>query len=160
MGSHDPFGHLQHKLWYKKKGQESKLQFDSRPQKVRNQPDFHACRWHATCRWKALNESCNFASNLIPIGVLSTKLQPHKVAKVPTDAILRLPFGSPETKKPFECGPHREVHSILYGGRWWLPPSPGRSESCESEVAHGLSQHQRCSNIVLSNLWLVGCRFM
>jgi len=38
-------------------------------------------------------------------------------------------------KKPFECGCHREAQSILYGGRWWLPPSSGRDESCESRVA-------------------------
>jgi hypothetical protein len=31
---------------------------------------------------------------------------------------------------------------ILYGGRWRLPPNPGRGESSESEVARGLSQHQ------------------
>jgi len=47
-------------------------------------------------------------------------------------------------KKPFGCGPHKEVHSILYGGRWWFPPNPGHGESCESEVAPGLSQH--CTN--------------
>jgi hypothetical protein len=32
---------------------------------------------------------------------------------------------------------------ILYGGRWWLPPSPSRGESSESKVARGLSQHQK-----------------
>jgi len=37
-------------------------------------------------------------------------------------------------------------------GRWWLPPSPGRGESCESMYAHGLSLHQKCSNHVLTNL--------
>jgi hypothetical protein len=38
MGSHDPFGHLKHKLW-PKEGPEVKLpiwQFDSRPLKVKN----------------------------------------------------------------------------------------------------------------------------
>jgi len=31
-----------------------------------------------------------------------------------------------------------ERHKIYYkGGRWWLPPSPGRGESYESEFAHG-----------------------
>jgi hypothetical protein len=58
--------------------------------------------------------------------------------KSPTLAISRLPFGSPGTKRPFGCGPHREVQRILYGGRWWLPPSPGRGESCESKVTRGL----------------------
>jgi hypothetical protein len=32
----------------------------------------------------------------------------------------------------------RSGADILYGGRWWLPPSPGRGESCESEVTRGL----------------------
>jgi hypothetical protein len=33
-------------------------------------------------------------------------------------------------KEPFGCSLGAEVQSILYGGRWWLPPSPGRDESC------------------------------
>jgi len=35
-------------------------------------------------------------------------------------------------EKPFGCRPYAEVQSILQGGRWWLPPSPGRGESCVS----------------------------
>jgi hypothetical protein len=58
----------------KKKGWESNWQFDSRPQKVENRPNFHACRWRAICRWKALDERCNFALDFISIGGLSTKL--------------------------------------------------------------------------------------
>jgi hypothetical protein len=42
-------------------------------------------------------------------------------------------------KKPFGCGPHGVAQSILYGGRWWLPLSPGRDESNESRIARGLS---------------------
>jgi hypothetical protein len=56
------------------------------------------CRWRAKHRCKALDESYNFALNLILIGGLSIKLYPHKVAKVLTLAISGLPFGSPETK--------------------------------------------------------------
>jgi len=52
-------------------------------------------------------------------------------------------FGTPPyesgDKKPFECGCHGEAHSILYGGRWWLPLSSGCGESNESKVARGLS---------------------
>ncbi len=40
-------------------------------------------------------------------------------------------------KKPFGCEARGKVQNILYGGRWWLPPSPGCGESYESEVAHG-----------------------
>jgi hypothetical protein len=52
-------------------------------------------------------------------------------------------FGTPpwesRGKKPFGCRCHGVTQRILYGGRWWLPPSLGRGESCESRVAHGLS---------------------
>jgi hypothetical protein len=39
-------------------------------------------------------------------------------------------------KHPFGCGPNGVAQSILYGGRWWLPPNLGRGES---RVARGSS---------------------
>ncbi len=50
-----------------------------------------------------------------------------------------LAFGSPKTRILLGCGPRGETLSILKGGRWWLPPSLGHGESCESEYARGLS---------------------
>ncbi len=54
-------------------------------------------------------------------------------------------FGTPlwesRDKEPFECVHGGVTQRILYGGRWWLPPSPSRGESSESRVAHGLFQH-------------------
>jgi hypothetical protein len=70
-----------------KKGQESNWHFDSRPLKVKNWPDFIACRWRVTYRWKVLNEGYNFASDLISIGGLHAKLWGLKVFGVPTLAI-------------------------------------------------------------------------
>jgi hypothetical protein len=68
-------------------------------------------------------------------------------------------FGTPlwesRDKEPFECGHSGVIQRILYGGRWWLPPSPGRGESSESRVARGLFQHRECSECELTNLWLV-----
>jgi hypothetical protein len=58
----------------KKKGRESNWQFDSRPQNVGNLPDFRACKWRATHHWKALNKIYNFASDLVLIEGLRTKL--------------------------------------------------------------------------------------
>jgi len=50
-------------------------------------------------------------------------------------------FGTPpwesREKVPFGCSPRGELQRILYGGRWWLPSSPGRGESSESKVARG-----------------------
>jgi hypothetical protein len=46
-------------------------------------------------------------------------------------------FGSPtwesREKEPFGCSLGGELQRILYGGRWWLPPSLGRAESCVSK---------------------------
>jgi hypothetical protein len=46
-------------------------------------------------------------------------------------------------KKPLGRERGGATQRILYGGRWWLPSSPGRGESSESKVARGLSQHQK-----------------
>jgi hypothetical protein len=122
-----------------KKGRESNWQFDSRPLKVGNRPDHDACRWSATHRWKALEESYNFGLDLIPIGGLSKKLQLPRFPGIQTGTISGLLLGSLGTKRPFGCGCHGETQSILYGGRWWLPSSLGRGESNESKVARGFS---------------------
>jgi hypothetical protein len=56
-------------------------------------------------------------------------------------------FGTPlwesRDKEPLGRGHNGATQRILYGGRWWLPPSPGHGESSESKVACGLSQHQK-----------------
>jgi hypothetical protein len=49
------------------------------------------------------------------------------------------PFWESREKVPFRCSLHGQVQRILYGGRWWLPLSPGRGKSSESKVARGLS---------------------
>jgi hypothetical protein len=96
MGSHDPFGHLKHKL-YPKEGPGIK-QFDSRPLKVENRSNFLTHKSCATYHWKTFDESYNFALHFISIRGLHTKLWASKVAGVPTLGISGLPLGSPGTK--------------------------------------------------------------
>jgi len=67
---------------------------DSKPLKVENCLDFLVWRWHATYRWKALDEGYNFAS----IGGLHTKLWASKVARDPILRISGLPLWNPGTK--------------------------------------------------------------
>jgi hypothetical protein len=100
MCSHDPFGHLEHKLW-PKEGPGVKYSW---PLKVRNRPDFLACRWRVTPCWKAIDDGYNFGLDFITIEGLHTKLWGPKVVRVPTLAISRLPFGSPETKSHLNVG--------------------------------------------------------
>jgi len=53
---------------------------------------------------KALEKGYNFASNLISMGSLHTKLYDPKVVGVPTLGISGLPFGSPRTKCHLDVG--------------------------------------------------------
>jgi hypothetical protein len=131
MGSHCSFGHLKHKLW-PKEGPKSNWQFDSRPEKVGNRPDLLSCKQRATYRWKALDKGYNFSLDRTSIQGLFAKLWGFKVSGVVVGAISGLPRGSPGREKPFRCRPRGEVQSILYGGRWWLPLSPSRGQSCVS----------------------------
>ncbi len=97
----------------KNKGQESNWQFDSRPQKVRNRPDFRACRWSAIHHWKALDESYNFALDLIPIRGLSKKLWPRKVTGVQPQQFRDSPLEVPRQKGHLDVGlakRHREYY--------------------------------------------------
>ncbi len=95
MGSHDPFGHLKHKLRLKEG-----------PLKVGNHLNFLTCKWCVTYRWKTFNEGYNFVMDLISIGGLHIKLWAPKVVGIPTMGISRIPavgisgfaLGSPGTK--------------------------------------------------------------
>jgi hypothetical protein len=88
---------------------------DSRPLKVGNRPDFLACRWRATYRWKALNKGYNFSLELISIGGLNANLWAPKVVGVPIVGISKLPLGSPKTKCHLDVG-LVERHKVYYKG--------------------------------------------
>jgi hypothetical protein len=90
-----------------KKGQESNSRefasFDSQPLKVGNRPEILGCRQHATYRWKALDESYNFASDCTSIRGLLAKLWGFKVPGVPGE------------KSHLDVGPV-ESHRVYYKG--------------------------------------------
>jgi hypothetical protein len=114
------WAHMAHlDLWNtsygQKKGRESNCQFDSRPLKVENRPDLLSYRGRATYRWKALDESYNFASDRIAIQGLLAKLWGSKVAKVPFGAISGLPLGSPEKNSHLDVA-SVESYRVYYKG--------------------------------------------
>jgi hypothetical protein len=55
-------------------------------------------------------------------------------------------------KKPFGCRWRRETQRIIYGGRWWLPSSPGRGESSESVLPVACPNTKSDSECDLTNL--------
>jgi len=73
MALHEPFKHLKHKLWSKER---LKVELSIRlpTPKSRESTRPWCAQMDATHRWKALEESYNFALDLIPIGGLSWEL--------------------------------------------------------------------------------------
>jgi hypothetical protein len=116
-----------------KKGRESNWHFDSRPLKVKNRPLSDLRIESATQRWKDLDEGYKFGSDLVAIKLCSRELWAPKVPGLHPGQF-RDNFGTPtwesREKEPFGCSLSGASQRILYGGRWWLPPSPGRGESC------------------------------
>jgi hypothetical protein len=68
-------------------------------------------------------------------------------------------FGTPtwesREKEPFGCSLRGEMQRILYGGRWWLPPSPGRGESSSPSCPWLVPAPKGVPECELTLLWLV-----
>jgi hypothetical protein len=116
-----------------KKDWESNWQFDSRRLKS----------WESTSSWHSMTK-CNMALER-SWGELQLWFRPRfnwtlqlgdmssQSPETPTwDSFGTPPWESRE-KEPFGCSLHGELQSILYGGRWWLPPSPSCGESSVSK---------------------------
>jgi hypothetical protein len=134
MGSHDPFGHLWHKLWPKERlGVKLPVWLPTTES------------WKST-RFPCVQVACDASLESSQRG-LQLWFKPCCNRRSAPEVIVLQSYGTPilgdfgtptwesRDKKPF--GYVRK--SILYGGRWWLPLSPGCGESCESKVAHVLS---------------------
>jgi hypothetical protein len=143
MGSHEPFGHLQHKLWQKEKSKvklvvwfpTTKSRESTWPRCMevecdillkRSQQELQVC-FKPNPNWR-------FEQRVI---TLQSGGSPNR------DSFGTRPWES-QDKKSFGCRCCREAHRILYGGRQWLPLSLGCGESCESKISRGLSSHQGC----------------
>jgi len=154
MTSHEPFGHLQHKFWAKE-GPGVKLAVWLPTTKSRELTQFRRlqeeCNMSLESSWRELQDCFrphpNWRSEKEVMDAQSPKSSTQDSFETP-------PWESQE-KVPFGCSLRGELQRILYGVRWWLPPSPGRDESSESKVARGLFQHQKSAEWVLTNLWLV-----
>jgi len=112
-----------------KKGRESNWQFDSQPLKVENRPlpevRFKSATWlESSLRGLQLcfRPHCYWT---LQSGVMSSQSR-----GTPTRDNFGTPIWESWEKVPFGCSPRGELQRIHYGGRWWLPPSPGRGESC------------------------------
>jgi hypothetical protein len=125
-----------------KKDRESNWQFDSRPQKVGNRPFPDVCSGSTTRRWKALDESYNFGSNLIPIQARGEKLWFPKVSGVQTGTVSGLHLGSPGKKSHLDVASTRSCRKY-YNGEGGGFPRVRAVMSLVCPIARGLSWHPR-----------------
>jgi hypothetical protein len=158
MASHEPFGHMQHKLWLKERLRvklavwlpttESRESTWSRCVQVDCNTPLESSQWELQV---CLSPRPNRRSEQEVMNAQSSRS--------PNWDNFETPFWESWDKEPFECGCDEVTQRIQHGGRWWLPPNPGRGESNESKVARGLFQHWECSECELTNL-LVGFECM
>jgi hypothetical protein len=142
MVSHQRFGHLQYKLWSKERlGVKLAILFPT----IKSQKSTRF--WCVQGECDTLLESSRKEIQLWfrphPDSSLGRGDMSAQSPRSPNRDSFGTPLWESREKKPFGCKCGVELQRILYGGRWWLPPSPGRGESSESQVACGLSQHQK-----------------
>jgi hypothetical protein len=75
--------------------------------------------------------------------------------KSPTRDSFGTPSWESREKVPFRCSLRGELQRILYGGRWWLPPSPGHGESSEFKLPLACPNTKGVPKCDLTHLWLV-----
>jgi hypothetical protein len=138
MSLHDPFGHLQHKLW-QKEGPGVKLAIWLPTTKSQELTQLRCVQVKCDILLESsrgeLQVFLRFYSNQRSEQGVMTLQNPRS----PNQDSFGTPPWESRDKKPFRCRCREETQKILYGGRWWLPSSPGCGESYESRVAHGLS---------------------
>jgi hypothetical protein len=128
MASHEPFGHPQHEL-EAKEGPGVKLAIWLPTTKNRE-----------STRPRCVQVKCHTPLESSQRG-LQDCFKPHPNWRLERRAIrsqspesanqdnFETPLRESWENVPFECRCGGEVQIILYGGRWWLPPSLGRGES-------------------------------
>jgi len=154
MASHEPFGHLQHKLWSKERSgvklaiwlPTTKSRESTRPWCVQVE-----CDTPLESSWGELQVCLRCHPNQkSELGIMSSQ-SPGS----PNRDSFKTPSWESQDKKPFRCRCRMQVQRIIYGGRWWLPPSPGRGESSESVLPVACPNTKNDSQCELTNL-LVG----
>jgi hypothetical protein len=115
------------------------------------------CKWHATYRWKVLDENYSFALHLISIGGLQRKLWAPNVAGILSLRISRLPLGSSGTKCHLDVA-LVERHKIYYKGEGGGFPQVRAMVSFVSLNCLWLILTPKVLQLCINHLVLVLCR--
>jgi hypothetical protein len=122
MALHEPFGHLQHKLW-SKEGMGVKLVVWLLTTKSQELTRPWCVQVECDTPLKTLEEMYKFVSNLIPIEGMNWELWASKVPKVQTETVSGLLLGGLGTKSHLDVGAvgkHRKYYMGEGGGFPWV----------------------------------------
>jgi hypothetical protein len=154
MTSHESFGHLQPKLWAKERlGVKLAIWLPTTKSResTRSQHALRECnmalessRWDLQ-HWFRPRPDRRSGREAMIVQIPGSPNQ---------DSIGTPPWESRD-KKPFGCSLCGVTQSILYEGRWWLPPSPGRGESSECKCPWFVPTPKGVPERELTLLWLV-----
>jgi hypothetical protein len=154
MTSHESFRHIQPKLWAKE-GPGVKLTIwlltTKSQESTRSRRALGECDTALESSWRELQHW--FRPR--PDQRLGREAMAVQSLGSPNWDNFRTPLWESRDKKPFGCSLRGVTRSILYGGRWWLPPSPGRGESSESKCPWLVPTPKGVPKCELTLLWLV-----
>jgi len=134
MASLEPFGHPQLKLWAKE-GPEVKLAVWLPTTKSREFTSFRCPILECDMALKSSRGELQLWFRPRLDRTLQSGVMSFQSPGTPTQDSFETPTWESREKEPFGCSLCGELQNILYGGRWWLPPSPGRGESCVSKCS-------------------------
>ncbi len=138
MGSHQPFEHLQHKLWQKEKSG-VKLAVWLSTTKSQESTQLRCVQGKCNTQLESSQRELQLCFRSRSNRRSEQRVMVSQSCESPNRDSFGTPLWESRDKKSFGYGCRGEAQRILYGGRWWVPPSSGRDESCESKVARGLS---------------------
>jgi hypothetical protein len=151
MVSDHPFRYLKYKLW-PKEGSGVKLIVWLPTTKNQELPQFPCVQVACDIPLESFQRGLQLCFRLHLHQRFIHKVMGPQIRGSPNFENFGIPTWESQNKMSLECWPCGHTQSILYGGRWWLPPSLGRGESCEFEFARGSFVHQKCSSYALTNL--------
>jgi hypothetical protein len=132
MALHGPFGHLQPKLWTKE-GSGIKLLVWLLTIKSQESTSSRRRLKEGNMALENSRQELQLWCRPCPDPSLGRGAMSVQSPGTPTRDNFGIPTWESWEKEPFGCSLCGKTQRILYGGRWWLPSSPGHGESCVSK---------------------------
>jgi len=119
MDSHEPFGHLQHKLW-QKEGPRVKLAIWLPTTKSQESTQPWCVQMECDTPLENSQRELQVCFRPHPNQRSEQIIMNSQSPRSPNRNSFKTPPWESRDKKPFGCGCHEVTQRMLYGGRWWV----------------------------------------